>query len=98
MRFDTSQPHSNTVFQHMFAWLDLVVQIARQHQDTLFILRAHPDENRLWKESRESVAQWVEANRLGEEGNILFVDADQSLSSYALIQKRNLSWFAQPSA
>jgi len=85
--FDTSQPHSNVVFPHMFAWLDLVVQIARRNRQTLFVLRAHPDENRLWKESRESVAQWFRENRLETESNLLFVEADQPLSSYELIQR-----------
>lgn len=85
--FDTSQPHSNVVFQHMFAWLDEVVQLARQHRDTLFVIRAHPDENRMWKESRESVADWVERNAVTAEPNIIFVDAGQALSSYELIHR-----------
>ena len=57
--FDTSQPHSNVVFPHMFAWLDLVLEIVREHPDTLFVLRAHPDETRPGKASQESVSQWV---------------------------------------
>jgi hypothetical protein len=43
--FDTSQPHSNILFPHMFAWLDLVLGVVRAHPETLFVLRAHPDEN-----------------------------------------------------
>ena len=85
--FDTSQPHSNVVFPHMFSWLEMVQEIARQHRETLFVLRAHPDENRLWKESRESVAQWVQQNWIEAEPNIVFVEADQPLSSYELIQR-----------
>jgi hypothetical protein len=60
--FDTSQPHSNTIFPHMFAWLDQVLEIARAHPTTLFVIRAHPDESRPGKTSQESVAQWVEQN------------------------------------
>ena len=85
--FDTSQPHSNVVFEHMFAWLDLVRELAEKHRDTLFVLRAHPDEARVWKESRESVAQWVERNKVADEPNILFIGSDQSLSSYELIAR-----------
>ena len=59
--FDTSQPHSNVVFPHMFAWLDCVLELVRAHPETLFVIRAHPDEIRPGKESRESVAQWVGA-------------------------------------
>jgi hypothetical protein len=85
--FDTSQPHSNTVFPHMFAWLDLILEIARQHAETLFIIRAHPDETRPGKESRESVSQWIQENQVEKRPNILFIDAQQSLSSYELIQR-----------
>lgn len=84
--FDTSQPHSNVIFPHMFAWLDLVIELAREHRDTLFILRAHPDENRHWKESRESVADWVVSHQVDQEPNVLFIEPSQPTSSYALIQ------------
>ena len=72
--FDTSQPHSNVVFPHMFAWLDLVLELARSHPETLFVLRAHPDESRPGKASQESVRQWVE--RSGADGlpNLIFID------------------------
>jgi hypothetical protein len=85
--FDTSQPHSNTVFEHMFVWLDLVLDIASQNTDTLFVIRAHPDENRLWKESRQSVAQWAQERQIDRLPNIVFIDASQPFSSYELIQR-----------
>lgn len=85
--FDTSQPHSNVVFPHMFAWLDLVMEVARQHPETLFVLRAHPDEARPGKTSQESVSHWVTQNHADDLPNLIFVDADQSLSSYELIQR-----------
>lgn len=85
--FDTSQPHSNVVFQHMFAWLDLVVEIAREHPETLFVIRAHPDEARPGKESRESVAAWVEKNAIRALPNVIFVEPQQYFSSYELIQR-----------
>ena len=85
--FDTSQPHSNVVFPHMFAWLDLVLEIVRDHPETLFIIRAHPDESRPGKTSQESVSQWIAQNHAGSLSNLMFVDSDQSLSSYELIQR-----------
>jgi hypothetical protein len=85
--FDTSQPHSNVVFPHMFAWLDLVLEIAQVHPETLFVLRAHPDETRPGKTSLESVSQWVSQNRADALPNLIFVDSDHSLSSYDLIQR-----------
>jgi hypothetical protein len=83
--FDTSQPHSNTIFPHMFAWLEMILEIARRHRKTLFVIRAHPDETRPGKESQESVRQWIEDNQIETLPNILFVDAQQPLSSYDLI-------------
>lgn len=85
--FDTSQPHSNVVFPHMFAWLDLVLELARAHPDTLFVLRAHPDESRPGKASRESVGQWVEHTGAASLPNIVFIDSHQPLSSYDLIRR-----------
>lgn len=85
--FDTSQPHSNVVFEHMFDWLELVVELAEEYPDTLFVLRAHPDENRMWKESRESVSQWVAGKAFQADSNILFIGPDQTISSYELISR-----------
>lgn len=85
--FDTSQPHSNVIFPDMFAWLDEVLDIIRNHPETLFVLRAHPDEERPGKESRESVAMWVEKRHVLSLPNVVFVGARQYLSSYELIQR-----------
>ena len=85
--FDTSQPHANTVFDDMFDWLDMVLEVIRQHPETLFIIRAHPDELRLRKASRETVAAWVQATGAAREPNVVFVAPTETLSSYELIQR-----------
>lgn len=87
--FDTSQVHANTLFPHMFAWLDGVHSMIKAHPETLFVIRAHPDEMRpgTRKQSRESVRQWVKANGVDQLSNVVFVDSDEYLSSYALIQR-----------
>jgi hypothetical protein len=84
--FDTSQTHANVIFPHMFAWLDLVLEEIRSHPETLFVLRAHPDETRPGKESRESVAQWVERHQVDRLPNVYYLDADQYIDSYELIR------------
>ena len=85
--FDTSQPHANTVFTDMFAWLDLLLESARRHPETLFVIRAHPDEMRLRKAGLETVAGWVESRRATELPNIHFVPPNEHLSSYELIAR-----------
>jgi len=85
--FDTSQPHSNVVFPHMFAWLDSVIDLAVSNPRTLFVIRAHPDEARPGKESRESVADWVKEKRVEDMPNVLFVPPHEYISSYELIQR-----------
>jgi hypothetical protein len=85
--FDTSQPHANTVFEDMFDWLDLILDVIRAHRETLFVIRAHPDELRVRKASRETVAAWVEASGADREPNVIFVAPNETLSSYELIQK-----------
>ena len=85
--FDTSQPHANTVFPDMFAWLETVLELARSHTETLFVIRAHPDETRPGKESQETVAQWVAIHRATDLPNIVFVAPTEYFSSYELIQR-----------
>jgi hypothetical protein len=85
--FDTSQPHANTVFADMFAWLDSVLETIKTHPETLFVIRAHPDETRTRKASRETVADWVERNHVGKFENVVFVAPREYLSSYELIQR-----------
>jgi hypothetical protein len=85
--FDTSQPHANTVFEDMFGWLDLVLEEIRSHPETLFVIRAHPDETRVRKASRETVAGWVEVHHVTDLPNVVFVSPQETLSSYELILK-----------
>lgn len=87
--YDTSQVHANTVFAHMFAWLDLVLEIIRDHPDTLFVIRAHPDEMRpgTAKQSRESVKGWVQRNRVDVLPNVVFIEPQEYISSYELVQR-----------
>jgi hypothetical protein len=85
--FDTSQGHANVVFPHMFAWLDVVLELILSHPETFFVIRAHPDEARPGKESRESVAEWVQRNGVAGLANVLFVDSNEYFSSYELIRK-----------
>jgi hypothetical protein len=85
--FDTSQPHANTVFEDMFDWLDLVLEIIKEHPETLFVIRAHPDELRVRKSSRETVEGWVSSRGVEQEPNVVFVGPREALSSYELIQK-----------
>jgi len=85
--FDTSQSHSNVVFEQMFAWLEQVLEIIQAHPETFFVIRAHPDETRPGKESQENVADWVKRNRVDDLPNVLFVDSRQYFSSYELIQR-----------
>jgi hypothetical protein len=85
--FDTSQPHANTVFEDMFDWLDMVLEIIREHPETLFVIRAHPDELRVRKSSRETVEGWVSSRSVDKEPNVVFVSPNEALSSYELIQR-----------
>jgi hypothetical protein len=85
--FDTSQSHANVIFANMFEWLDCVLEIIGKHADTLFVIRAHPDEARPGKASVESVASWAKSRRIETYANVVFVDATEHFSSYELIQK-----------
>jgi hypothetical protein len=86
---DTSQVHASTVFTDMYDWLDHVVEVIRAYPETLFVIRAHPDEKRLGtrKHSRQPVSDWVVHNNVDQLPNVIFVDSNEPLSSYELIQK-----------
>ena len=83
--FDTSQGHANVVFEHMFAWLDTVLEEIKAHPDIFFIIRAHPDEERPGKESLETVSDWIKAHAVDELPNVMFIPPNQYISSYELI-------------
>ncbi|MCL4273883.1 MAG: hypothetical protein KJZ77_08430 [Anaerolineales bacterium] len=85
--FDTSQPHANTVFEDMFDWLDMALKVIKENRDTLFVIRAHPDELRVRKSSRETVEGWVASRGVDKEANVVFVGPREVLSSYELIQR-----------
>lgn len=85
--FDTSQVHANTVFPHMFAWLDAIIDTMRSHPETLFVIRAHPDEMRPGKRNRQSVSEWVNSNQVADLQNVIFIKSREFISSYALIQR-----------
>jgi len=84
--FDTSQPHANLLYEDMFTWLDEVLESARAHPDTLFVIRAHPDEARKGKASEESVAEWARRKQVEQLPNIRFIRPETYISSYDLIR------------
>ncbi|HSS97020.1 MAG TPA: hypothetical protein VLK33_08320, partial [Terriglobales bacterium] len=59
------------------------------HPQTLFIIRAHPDELRpgTRKQSRQSVAHWVTQNQVDLFPNVVFIGSSDYMSSYALIER-----------
>ena len=85
--FDTSQPHANVVYEHMFAWLDDLLAVIKVHPETLFVIRAHPDEMRMGKASHETVKQWVQRNHVEALANVVFIHSEEFISSYELIQR-----------
>jgi hypothetical protein len=83
--FDTSQTYANLIFESMFDWLEATLTLAAQHSDTLFIIRAHPDELRQHKESQEPVGEWLEASPFNNLPNLSFIAPTEYVSSYELI-------------
>ncbi|MEW6094737.1 MAG: hypothetical protein AB1531_12315 [Chloroflexota bacterium] len=83
--FDTTQMYANVIFADMFAWLDELLEIIRAHPQTFFILRAHPDEARPGKASRENVATWFEQRAAGLS-NAAFIPPQEGVSSYDLLK------------
>jgi len=85
--FDTSQVHAHMIYDDMFAWLEDIKSQILEHPETLFVVRAHPDEDRPGKESEESVADWIRASNLEALENVIFLGPANSTSSYQLIER-----------
>jgi len=87
--YDTSQMHASTIFPSMFAWLDTLIDIFRDHPETLFVIRAHPDEMRegTAKLANESVQDWVIENGVHNLQNVVFISPTEYISSYELIHR-----------
>jgi hypothetical protein len=85
--FDTSQIHANHIFDDMFEWLDDLAATVDRHPETLFVFRAHPDEDRPGKESQESVERWFRASTLASRPNAVLIEPAQPVSSYDLVRQ-----------
>lgn len=83
--FDTSQTNVNTLYSNMYDWLDDVVMFIKKYNNTLFIIRAHPDEDRPGKVSKESVKDWYIKRNLYSFHNLIFIEPRNFISSYELI-------------
>ncbi len=88
--FDTSQAHANILFDDMFQWLAALSDVIRRHPDTQFVVRAHPDEDRPGKASRESVADWVQAAGWLDLPNVSLLSPSEYVSSYEVVQRSRL--------
>jgi hypothetical protein len=88
--FDTSQLHANTLFDSMFEWLEHVRGAIARHPQTLFILRAHPDEDRPGKESQQTVSDWFARSGLAAAPNVVFLGPSEYISSYDLMRRAKL--------
>jgi hypothetical protein len=85
--FDTSQAHANSIYLDMFSWLEVVAFLIKENPRTLFVIRAHPDEIRPGKESRETVSDWVKKRGLDRLTNVVLIEPGENFSSYQLIQR-----------
>lgn len=84
--FDTSQAWGHVCFENMFEWLETTMRIAKRHPETLFVVRAHPDEAREVKKSRQSVGDWLKLSGWGRLENVHFIGPTARINSYRIIE------------
>lgn len=85
--WDTSQAYAHAVFADMFDWLESTLARASEHPDTLFVVRAHPDELRVGKPSNETTGAWLRSSGFSDLPNVVYLPGDLHLSSYELIER-----------
>jgi hypothetical protein len=88
--FDTSQVHANAIFPDMFSWLDAIAAEIEVDPQTLYIIRAHPDEERPGKASRETVEAWLQERGFSGRPNVAFFGPKDPVSSYELIRRSKM--------
>ncbi len=89
--YDTSMAHADGAFASMFQWLEATLALAEGFPDTLFVVRAHPDEVRYGKPySNEPVAGWLAARGWADRPNVVLIDAANRVSTYELINAAKL--------
>ena len=87
VNYDAIQIRANVNFANMFDWLEMTMSIARDTPDTCFVVRAHPDEARPSKPSREPVGEWLKERGWLALDNVQFIGPTEYLSSYELIRR-----------
>jgi hypothetical protein len=85
--YDTSQGYCDAFFKNSFDWLDETMHIAASHPETLFVVRAHPVEERQGRQSNESVAVFMADGDWTRHDNIMFIRGSEYISSYELIRR-----------
>ncbi len=88
--FDTTQSQASLAFETMFDWLTEIGEIAARRRGTLFIIRAHPDELRPHKASRQTVEDHLAAQGILKRSNVLFIRPDSKTDSYQLLRSADL--------
>ncbi len=88
--WDTTQIVASKIFSSMFNWLDSLIPIIQEHPEYLFILRAHPGENRNLKETWYGLENWFESNQDKLNKNAICFPADNEVDSYEIIKESEL--------
>lgn len=83
--WDTSQAYTNRFFGSMFEWLDATLRQAQASPDTLFVVRAHPDERRSGTPTKEPIRAWAQEHGYADLPNVVLIGPDQPISSYELM-------------
>ena len=83
--WDTSQLSANIYFENMFEWLDETLKMAQLNPDTLFIVRAHPDELRPGKPTNQTVEKFFRSRGYDNISNVYFIAPRNFVSSYELV-------------
>ena len=90
--YDTSTIFSNEAFSSLFECLEVTLNEAKNQPDTLFVIRAHPDEYRAsvtkkdrQQKSMELIEDWLKEKGYLNLTNLYFVSPLEFISSYQLV-------------
>ena len=90
--WDSAVVGEDTLFEHMFEWVETTVRAVADAPDVHLTVRVHPAEVRVyWHPTRQRVADVLAASfPSGLPANVRLVDAEEPVDSYALIRMADL--------
>lgn len=89
--WDATIVGKNGIFNNLVEWVKFTIDFIENYPEVALIIRVHPAEARLYEmDSKERVIDELSKWREQFKSNIIFIDAEEKIDSYDLINKSDM--------